>query len=74
MAIGYMILQARTAHDAVPLSGVNIRILDGLGNRVYELTTDESGESEKVPLETISGDFSRNPYYSCTGTFQISRA
>lgn len=66
MAIGYMILQARTAHDAVPLSGVNIRILDGLGNRVYELTTDESGESEKVPLETISGDFSRNPYYSET--------
>lgn len=64
MAIGYMILQARTAHDAIPLSGVNIRILDGLGNRVYELTTDESGETEKVPLETISGDFSRNPYYS----------
>ena len=43
MAIGYMILQARTAHDAVPLSGVNIRILDGLGNRVYELTTDTEG-------------------------------
>ena len=37
MAIGYLILQARTAHDAVPLSGVRIKILDPLGNNVYEL-------------------------------------
>ena len=64
MAIGYIILQARTAQDALPLSGVNIHILDRLGNRIYELTTDESGETAKVPLETISRDFSQNPYYS----------
>ena len=64
MAIGYIILQARTAQDALPLSGVNIHILDQLGNRIYELTTDESGETAKVPLETISRDFSQNPYYS----------
>ena len=54
MAIGYIILQARTAQDALPLSDVKIRILDQLGNLVYELTTDESGETAKVPLETIS--------------------
>ena len=74
MAIGYLVIQARTADGALPLGGAEIRILDPQGSSVYELTTDESGESEKVPLETISGDFSRNPYYSCTGTFQISRA
>lgn len=66
MAIGYLKMQARTAHDAVPLSGVQIRIMDSSGNNVYELTTDESGETPVVPLETISRDFSMNPYYAGT--------
>lgn len=64
MAIGYIIFQARTAQDAIPLSGVNIRILNESGNQIYELTTDESGETEKIPLETISRDFSQTPYFS----------
>ena len=64
MAIGYLILQARTAHDAVPLSGVRIKILDPLGNNVYKLSTDENGETQKIPLETLSRDFSLNPYFT----------
>lgn len=64
MAIGYIIFQARTAQDAIPLSGVNIRILNESGNQIYELTTDESGETEKIPLETISRDFSQTSYFS----------
>ena len=35
MAIGYLSIQARTAHEAVPLSGVRIQILDDVGNTVY---------------------------------------
>lgn len=64
MAIGYLSLQARTAHDAVPLSGVQITILDSQGNTVYELTTDESGQTQPAALETLSKDFSQNPDYS----------
>lgn len=64
MAIGYIMTQARTAHDAVPLSGVQVWILDELGNRIYELTTDENGETQKVPLETLDRSFSQNPYFS----------
>ena len=64
MAIGYMILQARTAHDAVPISGVQVKILDSLGNTVYSLVTDESGEAGRVPLETVEKSFSQNPYYA----------
>lgn len=64
MAIGYIMTQARTAHDAVPLSGVQVRILDELGNRIYEMTTDENGETQKVPLETLDRSFSQNPYFS----------
>ncbi len=28
MAIGYLTMQARTAHDALPLSGVQVTVLD----------------------------------------------
>lgn len=66
MAIGYLLVQARTAHDALPLSGVQVRILDDGGNRIYDLITDENGETQKVPLETMDKSFSQNPYYSGT--------
>lgn len=66
MAIGYLKIQTRTAHDAVPLSGVQIRIMDRSGSNVYVLTTDENGEAPAVPLETLSKDFSLNPYFSGT--------
>ena len=64
MAIGYLLIQARTANDAIPLSGVQIQITDQQGNSIYELTTDESGEAQKIPLETLNQSFSQNPYYS----------
>lgn len=64
MAIGYLSIQARTANDAVPLDGVSVKVLDDEGNTLYTLTTDENGETQTVPLETIDKSFSRNPYYS----------
>lgn len=64
MAIGYLTIQARTAHDALPLSGASIRILDAQGASVYELTTDENGETRTIPLETLDKSFSLSPYYS----------
>ena len=64
MAIGYLIMQARTAHDAVPLSGIQVRVLDDRGNPIYNLMTDESGETLKVPLETLDKSFSQNQYFS----------
>lgn len=64
MAIGYIIIQARTAHDAVPLSGVIIKILDNRENTIYQLTTDENGETGKLPLETLEKSFSQNQYFT----------
>lgn len=66
MAIGYLTIQARTAHDALPLKGVQIRITDSNGNLIYELFTDESGDTPTIPLETISKIFSQTPYYEET--------
>ena len=66
MAIGYLVIQARTADGAVPLGGAEIRILDPQGSSVYELTTDESGETQTVSLETVDRSLSLDPDYAGT--------
>ncbi|MBD5529744.1 MAG: hypothetical protein HDR02_15280, partial [Lachnospiraceae bacterium] len=66
MAIGYLIIQARTANDALPLSGVQIRVMDDQERSIYNLTTDESGETEKIALETLDGSLSLEPDFSGT--------
>lgn len=66
MANGNLIIQARTAKDAIPLSGVEVKIQDEQGNLVYELTTDESGETETVALETVARELSQDPDYEGT--------
>lgn len=64
MAIGYLTVQARTAHDAVAIEGVYIRISNSTGNAIYEMITDGNGETQAVPLETIDKSFSQNQYYT----------
>lgn len=66
MAIGYLTMQARTAHDALPLSGVQVSVLDDEQNRVYTLVTDENGETRRVSLETVDKRYSQNENF--TGT------
>ncbi|MCM1267039.1 MAG: LysM peptidoglycan-binding domain-containing protein [Bacteroidales bacterium] len=65
-AIGYLIMQARTAHDALPLQGVQVTVLDDEQNRIYELTTDESGETRKAALETIDRRYSQDEDFAGT--------
>ncbi|MDE6602531.1 MAG: peptidoglycan-binding protein, partial [Lachnospiraceae bacterium] len=66
MAIGYLTMQARTAHEALPLPDVQISVLDDEQNRIYELTTDENGETRRVSLETMDKSYSQNENF--TGT------
>ncbi len=66
MAIGYLQVQAQTAEDAIPLEGVLVRVLDDEGNTLYRLTTDESGETQTVTLETVDRSFSQNPDFMGT--------
>ncbi|MDE5939884.1 MAG: LysM peptidoglycan-binding domain-containing protein [Lachnospiraceae bacterium] len=66
MAIGYLTIQARTAHEALPLPGVQISVLDDEQNRIYGLTTDENGETRKISLETMDKSYSQNENF--TGT------
>lgn len=64
MAIGYLTIKARTAHEAIPLTGMHVRVLDSQGNSLYDLITGESGETQTVPLETLDKSFSLNSSYS----------
>ncbi len=64
MAIGYLTVQTRTAHDAVPMDNVDIQILDDTKNIIYKMTTDGNGETQVVPLETIDKSFSQNQFYT----------
>lgn len=66
MAIGYLMMQARTAHDAVPLSGVQITIMDDEQNRIYDLRTDENGETRSVSLETVDKNYSQDENFAGT--------
>ncbi len=66
MATGYLIIQARTAHDALPLNGVQIWIMDSKEQNTYYVTTDESGETEKIALETLDASLSLDPDFSGT--------
>lgn len=63
MAVGYLQVQARTAQGAVPLEGAQVRVLDDEGNTLYRLTTDESGDTQTVELETLPGYLSQDPNY-----------
>ena len=66
MAIGYLIVQARAAHDALPISGVRIWIMDQQEQNVHYAATDESGETERIALETLDRSLSLDPNFSGT--------
>lgn len=66
MGVGNLIIQARDANEAVPLSGVRVRVMDSNGNVLYNLTTDESGDTEQISLETVDRELSQDPNYSGT--------
>ena len=70
MAIGYLTMQVRTAHEAVPLQRAQVTVMDDEENRVYELVTDENGETRRVPLETVDKSYSLDQ--SFTGTPYVS--
>ena len=70
MGIGFLEVNTITAYDALPIVGAKITVLSG-DEVLYELTTDESGLTEKVALEapavalTLDPNFDGVPYSVC---------
>lgn len=73
MGRGNLIIQARTADGALPLSGVRVRIRDHENRILHELTTNESGETEQISLEAVDRNLSLDPNYTGTpySTYQL---
>ena len=63
MGKGNLMIQARTAEDALPLEGVRVKIKDESGAVLYDLITDESGETQEISLAAVDKDLSLNPDY-----------
>lgn len=66
MGTGNLIIQVRDANEAVPLSGVRVRVMDSTGKVLYDLTTDESGDTKQISLETVDRSLSLDPNYKGT--------
>lgn len=64
MGSGYLIIQARTAEDAIPIAGARVRVMDSNGRQLYDLMTNESGETELITLETVDRSFTLTPNYT----------
>ncbi|MCL2860568.1 MAG: hypothetical protein FWF46_08545 [Oscillospiraceae bacterium] len=50
MGLGLLRVQLHTGDDALPVENANILIKDTFGKILYELTTDNSGNTEYVEL------------------------
>ena len=66
MGKGNLTIQARLAAGALPISGVRIKISDSAGRVLYNLVTDENGETQRVSLSTVDRQFSLDPNYAGT--------
>lgn len=63
MGTGKLIIRARTADEALPISNVRIRLKDQQGRLLYNLVTDESGETGPVLLFAVDRSLSIDPNY-----------
>ena len=45
------------------MEGALVSIMDGEGRRLYEMTTDENGQTQAAALETVNKSYSLSPYY-----------
>ena len=78
MGVGFLKIEARTGNGALPVSGANIVIRDSSGKILNQLKTDESGNTEAVPLSapdkasTLKYN-NPGPYYS-TYEVEVSHA
>ena len=57
-------LYARTADGAQPLSGVRVIVKNQKGAVLYDLTTDENGETKQITLDALDRSLSLDPGFA----------
>ncbi|WP_246240181.1 peptidoglycan-binding protein [Anaerocolumna sedimenticola] len=73
MGRGNLIIQVRTSTNSLPISGARIKITDQEGTLLYDLITDESGQTQQISLEAADRELSLDPHYTGTPytTYQL---
>ena len=64
MGTGYLTIETRTNLEALPVEGARVRVINAEGEEVYDLITNEFGQTETVPLETVDRELTFDPEYS----------
>ena len=63
MGLGYLIVETRTNFETIPVGEARVIVRDMQGETLYELTTDESGRTKQISLDTVDREYSLNPDY-----------
>lgn len=63
MGTGYLIVQARTGDDALPVGNALVVLSDADGNPLYETGTDLNGNTEPLALPAPDGRLTLDPAY-----------
>lgn len=61
MGLGYLKIQARTGNDALPVKDAYVIIKDTTGKILYQLKTDDSGNTQKISLYAPDKYHTLNP-------------
>ncbi|MCL2508881.1 MAG: hypothetical protein FWF05_06865, partial [Oscillospiraceae bacterium] len=61
MGTGYLIVQVKTGDSALPVGDARVRVLDLQGNTIYDVKTDQNGNTEKLSLDAPDAAASLNP-------------
>lgn len=63
MGTGYLTIDTRINADALPIEGARVQVSDTGGEVLYDLTTNESGQTDTIALEAVDRELSLDPEY-----------
>jgi len=63
MGIGYLIVETRTHFETLPVAGARVTVRNSNGEILHTLTTDASGRTERISLETVDRTASLDPNF-----------
>lgn len=64
MGTGYLTVDTRINFESLPIEGARVQVSDTNGEVLYNLTTNESGQTERIALETVDRELTLDPEYT----------
>lgn len=64
MGTGYLTTDTRINLESLPIEGARVQISNTNGEVLYDLTTNESGQTDSIALETVDRELTFDPEYT----------